>query len=504
MNHQRKAGILLHPTSLPGPYGIGDLGPQARAWLDFLAAAGQTVWQILPLSPAGWGNSPYQALSDFAGNPLWISPEDLLADGLLSAADIGDPPRFAAGPADFIGAREFKSRLLRQAHARLRAGGVGRLNPEFERFREEEKPWLEDFCTFLALKRAHADRPWWEWERDSAFFLPDAVRRARANLAEEMEEIAFEQFLFRRQWEALREHARRKGILVLGDLPMYCALDSAEVWSARRYFQVDRGGLPSVQAGVPPDYFSPTGQLWGNPIFDWEKLQTEGFAWWIRRARAALDRADLVRLDHFRGYAAYWAVPAGRATAEDGRWLPGPGEELFARLRQAIGGLPFLAEDLGVITEDVVALRERLRLPGMAVLQFAFDGKPENPFLPDNIGLHTAAYTGTHDNDTILGWYRSLSEAERRRADRYRPGGGDVAWDFIRLAWESAAETAVCPLQDLLGLGAEARMNRPGRAEGNWGWRFRGGDLRPDLAGRLRELTGSSGRMAEPAGDPPG
>jgi 4-alpha-glucanotransferase len=496
MKNQRKAGILLHPTSLPGPFGIGDLGPQAYAWVDFLAAAGQTVWQVLPLGPTGFGDSPYQCYSDSAGNASLISPERMAAEGLLSPADFQTPPSFPGRAAEFTGSAFFKSLLFRKAFKRLRAGGLPGLEEEFHSFCSTENAWLDGFSLFLALKRAHREKPWWEWEKDLARFRPEAVVRARKALVAETEEISFEQFLFRRQWDALRNYARGKGIAILGDLPMYCAEDSSEVWSARRYFPVGESGRPTVLAGVPPDYFSPTGQLWGNPVFRWDVLREERYAWWIRRVRAALRGCDLLRLDHFRGYLAYWAVPAGSATAETGRWMPGPGEELFRYLRDSIGGMPFLAEDLGVITEDVITLRRRMGLPGMRVLQFAFDGNEANPYLPSNFEPHTVVYTGTHDNDTTLGWYLSLSEEERAIVDRRRDGT-DPVWDILRLAWSSVAETAVCPLQDVLRLGSEARMNRPGRPAGNWRWRFRREDLGPDLAGRLRALTESCGRLPE-------
>ena len=496
MNNQRRAGILLHPTSLPGPFGIGDLGPQAYAWVDFLAEAGQTIWQILPLNPTGCGDSPYQCSSDAAGNANLISPERMAAEGLLSKADLDASPGFSETAADYTGAPSFKLHLFQKAFDRLLSGRLPDLEEEYRRFRREERGWLEAFSLFLALKRSHRQKPWWEWEEDLAFRRTEAVARAQKLLAAETGEAAFEQFLFRRQWDALRNYAREKGIFLLGDLPIFCAQDSCEVWSARSYFQLDESGHPMVVAGVPPDYFSPTGQLWGNPVFRWDVLRAERYAWWIRRARAALRGCDLLRLDHFRGYVHYWAVPADRATAEAGRWVPGPGEDLFRCLRESVGGLPFLAEDLGVITEDVGALRRRLGIPGMRVLQFAFDGKAENPFLPSNFEPQTVVYTGTHDNDTTLGWYRSLTDEQRRRADSLRHGE-DPAWDFIRIAWESVADTAICPLQDVLGLGSEARMNRPGLPSGNWTWRFRREDLRPDLAARLRELTERCGRIPE-------
>jgi 4-alpha-glucanotransferase len=494
MKIQRHAGILLHPTSLPGPFGIGDLGPQARAWVDFLAEAGQTIWQILPLSPTGYGDSPYQCYSDFAGNALLISPEALVGEGLLSPADLAGQPAFAEGAADFSGAQSYKARLFQKAFDRLRGGGLPELEEAYRRFCDEERAWLEDFSLFLSLKRAHGNRPWWEWEQELARLQPQAMARATEALAAEIGEIAFEQFLFRRQWDSLWAYAGAKGISIIGDMPIYSAQDSCEVWSAKRYFQLDEEGLPTVTAGVPPDYFSPTGQLWGNPIFNWEALRAERYAWWIRRMRAALRVCDRIRLDHFRGYMQYWAVPAGRPTAEVGQWVSGPGEDLFECLRDALGGLPFIAEDLGVITEDVASLRERLGLPGMRILQFAFDGGEDNSFLPHNFEPRTVVYTGTHDNDTTLGWYLSLTDAQRVVVDGYREGG-DIAWDFIRMAWASVAQTAICPLQDVLGLGTEGRMNFPGRPSGNWGWRFGAEILTPELAARLRDLTGRYGRL---------
>ena len=496
MKNVRGAGILFHPTSLPGPFGIGDLGPQAFRWVDFLAEAGATIWQILPLGPTGYGDSPYQCYSAFAGNASLLSPEQLISEGLITGDDLADHPAFPAGSADFAGAAAFKSQLVATAYGRLLSGSSPELQKEFAKFREEEKNWLEDYALFIALKRAHRDHPWWEWERGWKLFRPEAVKRARRELSPAIGEIAFGQFLFQRQWAGLKRYAHEKGIRIFGDLPIFSALDSADVWIHRDFFFLDEEGHPAEMAGVPPDYFSPTGQLWGNPVFRWDVLRAERYAWWIERLRATLRICDIVRLDHFRGYVHYWSVPAGHATAEVGRWMPGPGEELLERVRQEVGGLPFLAEDLGVITDDVVALRERFALPGMRVLQFAFGDDSTNPFLPHNFVTRAAVYTGTHDNDTTLGWYRSLGESERDRVRRYLGRDDrDIAWDFIRLAWSSVAETAICPLQDVLGLGSEARMNFPGHPTGNWTWRIREEDLRPEHAGRLRELTALYGRV---------
>jgi 4-alpha-glucanotransferase len=498
MNAARRAGILLHPTSLPGPFGIGDLGPQAYRWVDFLAEAGATVWQVLPLGPTGYGDSPYQSYSAFAGNVSLISPEQLLSEGLIPDGDLQNHPDFPAGTASFAGAPEFKARLIGTAHRRLAAGENSALQREFAQFRAREEHWLEDYALFIALKRAHGERPWREWERELRLFQPDAVKKARADLSETIDETAFGQFLFQRQWGALRRYARERGIFILSDLPIFPALDSADVWTHKKYFSVDDEGRPIEMAGVPPDYFSPTGQLWGNPVFRWDVLRAERYAWWIERVQAALRSCDWMRLDHFRGYARYWSVPAGNTTAEIGSWMPGPGEDLLECVRRAVGGMPFLAEDLGVITDDVVALRRQFDLPGMRVLQFGFDDDFDNPFLPHNFDSKTAVYTGTHDNDTTLGWFHDLGELERGRVQRYLGrGGDDIAWDFIRLAMASVAETAVCPLQDVLALGGEARMNFPGRATGNWTWRFREEDLRPELALRLRELTTVYGRISD-------
>jgi 4-alpha-glucanotransferase len=495
MKSNRTAGILLHPTSFPGPFGIGDIGPQARRWLDFLAQAGQTVWQVLPLGPTGCGDSPYQCFSVFAGNPLLVSPEDLAADGLLTAKDAADLPTRPRQAVDFAEALSLKQRILRTACSRFLDGAAAGLQKEWRSFREMEKDWLDEYALFTALKRTHADRPWWEWERDLALCAPAALAQARAVHAQAVDQACFEQFVFFRQWQALRGVARARGIRIIGDAPLYAALDSAEVWMHKEYFSVYPAGRRTAAAGVPPDYFSATGQLWGNPVFQWDALRKENFRWFIRRLRSILRQCDLVRLDHFRGYQAYWEVPAGQPTAEHGRWVPGPGAGLFAALRDALGGLPFIAEDLGVITADVSGLREQFRLPGMRVLQFAFGDDSRNPFLPHNYDPRTVVYTGTHDNDTTRGWYGALSEAERDRVRRYLGrDGGDIAWDFIRLAWSSVAETAIVPLQDVLDLGSGARLNHPGTASGNWTWRFQERDLGAGIADRLRNLTEDYGR----------
>jgi 4-alpha-glucanotransferase len=498
MTPERQSGVLLHPSSLPGPYGIGDLGPAALRWLDFLHDAGQSVWQILPLGPAGYADSPYQCFSVFAGNPWLISPDVLFADGLLNREEMEDHPAFDPGRADYGGAMVHKRRILRTAYGRFRTGSAPALRGAWQSFRMEEAAWLDDFTLYLAVKRAHAERPWWEWERGLALCRPQALRHARKNLAQEIDQAAFEQFLFLRQWESVRRHARERGIRIIGDAPLYAATDSAEVWMHKELFALDGEGHPTAVAGVPPDYFSATGQLWGNPLYRWEAHAADGYRWWAERMRAALRLCDAVRLDHFRGLQAYWEVPAGAPTAETGRWVPGPGADLLRALDSALGGLPFIAEDLGVITGDVTALRDAFGLPGMRVLQFAFGDDSDNPFLPHNYEPHTVVYTGTHDNDTTRGWYASLSESERDRVRRYLArDGSDIAWDILRLAWASVARTAVAPLQDVLDLGSDARMNHPGRAMGNWTWRFREDALKPETGVRLRELTALYGRLSD-------
>jgi 4-alpha-glucanotransferase len=495
MRENRTAGILLHPTSLPGPFGIGDIGSQARRWLDFLAQAGQTVWQVLPLGPTGYGDSPYQCFSVFAGNPLLISPESLADDGLLTPEELADRPTWPPHAVDYAEALSFKQRILRKAYGRFLDGAASGLLREWRSFRVAENAWLGEYALFTALKRAHDNRPWWEWEREIALCVPAALARARSAHVDAIDQACFEQFVFFRQWGAVRGAARERGIRIVGDAPLYAALDSAEVWMHKKYFSLDPEGRPTAAAGVPPDYFSATGQLWGNPVFRWDVLRKENYRWFVDRLRNALRQYDLVRLDHFRGYQAYWEVPAGQPTAETGRWVPGPGAGLFAALRNALGGLPFIAEDLGIITDEVTALREKFQLPGMRVLQFAFGDTSRNPFLPHNYDPRTVVYTGTHDNDTTRGWYGALSEAERDLVRRYLArDGGDIAWDFIRLAWSSVAETAIAPLQDVIDLGSEARMNHPGTPTGNWTWRFREQDLGAGIAARLREITERYGR----------
>lgn len=485
LESRRSSGVLLHPTSLPGAYGVGELGSEALEFVEFLRHAGQSLWQILPLGPTDAGGSPYSSPSAFAGNPLLASTERLVSDGLLAEA----PPKNEAPAVDYASVFPEKMERLREAHARWRPGGA------FEEFREENRPWLEDYALFTALKGS-LRKPWNEWPGELAGREPGALERARRELADEVRFHEFAQFRFFEDWRRVKKKANEAGISVIGDVPIFISHDSADVWANRELFFLDGRGSPSVVAGVPPDYFSETGQLWGNPLYDWARMREDSYAWWTARIEHALSSCDALRLDHFRGFEAYWEVPAGDDTAANGRWVEGPGKSLFDALRKTLGGLPLIAEDLGDITPEVVKLREDLHLPGMKVLQFAFS-HPENHFLPHNYrGENWVAYTGTHDNDTTVGWLRGASEGERSFARRYLGAEYLGAGDFARLAYSSVARWAVVPMQDLLGLDSEARMNTPGTTSGNWSWRMSGG-ASPELAARLRRMAEVYGRLAK-------
>jgi 4-alpha-glucanotransferase len=494
----RSAGVLLHPTSLPSPYGIGDLGPAALAWVDTLQRAKQTWWQVLPLGPTGYRDSPYQCFSAFAGNHYLVSPDALIEAGLLERS-AGAGADFPADRVDFGAVIPFKLRLLRQAFERFLGGANPALRSEFETFRAAHAAWLDDYTLFKALKEANGGGSWLDWDDDLRLRRPAALEHARARLRTAIDDIAFRQFLFFRQWHTLRDYARQHGVRLIGDVPIFVAADSADVWAHPEHYLLDERHRPRVVAGVPPDYFSTDGQLWGNPLYDWEALRHEGYLWWIARLHATLELVDRVRIDHFRGFEAYWEVPAGASTAKHGRWVKGPGKSLFEALHASLGELPIIAEDLGVITPAVHALRKRFALPGMRVLQFAFGGAPEDRFLPHNYRRETVVYTGTHDNDTTRGWYASIDEKERDFVRRYLARDGrDIAWDLIRLAWSSVADWAIVPLQDVLDLGSEARMNFPGRGEGNWGWRCSAAQLVSPALERLGVLTELYGRYREP------
>lgn len=481
---KRASGVLLHPTSLPGEYGVGELGSEALGFVEFLKQAGQGLWQILPLNPTDAGGSPYSSPSAFAGNPLLTSTERLVAEGLIE-----NPPPESEGPVDYAAVVPEKTAWLREAHARWKP------DETFEEFREENRFWLDDYALFMAIK-ARFERPWNEWPQNLAARKPDALKEARRGLEKEVRFHEFAQFRFFEDWRQVKTAANEAGISIIGDAPIFVSHDSADVWANRDLFFLDADGLPSVVAGVPPDYFSETGQLWGNPLYRWAAMREDGYAWWAARIKHALALCDALRLDHFRGFEAYWEVPADEETAANGRWVEGPGEKLFDALRASLGELPLIAEDLGDITPEVVELRKKLGLPGMKVLQFGFS-HPENHFLPHNYeGEDWVAYTGTHDNDTTVGWWQNAGEKERSFARKYLGGEYLGARDFIRLAYSSTARWAVIPMQDLLGLGSEAKMNAPGTTGGNWRWRMEKGAASPDLARRMRELAEVYGRVA--------
>lgn len=495
MNFERSSGIILHPTSLPGPYGIGDIGPEAHRWINFLSDAGCRLWQILPLGPTGYGDSPYQSFSAFAGNPYLISPESLLAEDLLHPDDLTENLNSPPGRVDFGAVIPWKLAVLDRAYSRFEHTASKELRQGFDEFQDSEGHWLEDFALFMALKEAHGGAPWPTWEQPLRDREPEALHRVRQNLDLAMRRQVFRQFLFTRQWSGLHTHAAEQGIQIIGDIPLFVAHDSADVWAHPELFYLDKAGKPTIVAGVPPDYFSPTGQLWGNPLYRWDDHASSGYAWWISRIRAVLDTVDIVRLDHFRGFAGYWEIPGDAKTAVIGRWVPGPGENFFYALRDALGELPIIAEDLGVITSDVVELRDHFNLPGMKILQFAFVGDPQDPFLPHNYPVKCVVYTGTHDNDTARGWYERVPETEREFYRRYLArDGSSVAWDLIRACWASVAAFALAPMQDFLDLGNEARMNYPGNPSGNWFWRMNEIDINENLGDRIKELNRLYGR----------
>jgi 4-alpha-glucanotransferase len=496
MKFERAGGILLHPTSLPGPYGIGDLGPQAYRWLDFLAEAGCGLWQVLPLGPTGYGDSPYQNFSAFAWNPYLISLEALLEEGLLHSNDLIETPRFPSGRVDFGALIPWKLGVLDRAYIQFEHTASPRMRADFTRFQGEQGHWLEDFTLFMAIKEAYGGGSWVNWPAPLRSRDPRALAEARLMYRVAVERQKFRQFLFFRQWSALREQADSLGIRLIGDIPIFVAHDSAEVWANPELFYLDEQGNPAFMAGVPPDYFSETGQLWGNPLYRWEAHAEDGYAWWVNRFKAVLQVVDIARLDHFRGFAGYWEVPAGEKTAVKGRWVPGPGQDFLRVVKEALGDLPIIAEDLGVITPDVVEMREAFDLPGMRIIQFAFHGDPSDPFLPHNHVQNCVVYTGTHDNDTSRGWYERVSAAERDFYHRYLGRDGrDVAWDFIRAAWSSVAVFALAPMQDFLDLGNEARMNYPGNPSGNWTWRLSGEELTESLGSRIKEYNELYERM---------
>lgn len=508
MNVPRSSGILLHPTSLPGRFGIGDLGKAAYEFVDFLAATHQSLWQVLPLGPTGYGDSPYQCFSAFAGNPLLVSLEALVEDGLLVKSDFDDAPKFSDDRVDYGPVIEYKNALLKKAYDNFKASATAELQSEFASFCDHQSSWLHDYAVFRSCKDAHEGREWTKWDEYLRARENNALHFWNENHAEEINAHKFYQYLFFKQWLRLAHYANDKGIKIIGDAPIFVAYDSADVWAHPQLFDLNADGTPRRVAGVPPDYFSETGQLWGNPLYRWDVVKKTGYQWWIERVRATLAQVDILRLDHFRGFEKYWAVPAGETTAVNGKWETGPGASLFKALQKALGKeLPIIAEDLGFITKEVHALRDQFGFPGMRILQFAFGTDPQaDDFKPFNFPQNCVVYTGTHDNDTTVGWFTSTDEGdttrsieevkkEREYVLKYLgTNGKEIHWDMIRLALSSVARIAIIPVQDLLGLGTEGRMNVPAREGGNWSWRYRAEALTEEISKRLAELTEVYGR----------
>jgi 4-alpha-glucanotransferase len=494
----RASGVLLHVTSLPSRFGIGDMGPGAFSWIDRLHEAGQSWWQALPFGPTGYGDSPYQSLSSFASNGLLISPELLLKDGLLhesACEDLSFPP----GVVDYGAVIQFKHRLLDQVWGNFRAGIRTDLRAPYERFCHLQAHWLEDYALFRALKEKYQGLSYCDWPKELVQRVPAALKNARRELSKLIDKVRFAQFLIFQQAQGLKEYAHSVGVGLIGDLPFFVSPDSSDVWAHPELFLLDEGFRPRFVAGVPPDYFSADGQLWGNPVYDWEVLRRTGFRFFVDRLRALLAHVDMIRLDHFRAFVAAWHVPADAKTARTGHWTPGPGPEFFHAVRKELGALPFIAEDLGLITPDVCALRDELHIPGTRVLQFAFDGNPDNPHLPANYPTNTVVYTGTHDNDTTRGWLEAHSEAERVKIRSYLNRACcdtcELTRELVRIGWCSVAALAIAPLQDLLSLGSEARMNLPGSAKANWCWRLTEDQLNTSIFQQLWDLTASSNRL---------
>jgi 4-alpha-glucanotransferase len=510
MDVTRSSGILLHPTSLPSPWGIGDMGPEAFRFVDFLTASGQSWWQLLPLGPTGFGNSPYMCFSAFAGNPLLISPEQLVEDGLLERNVL---PKHSSLPSDHVQYSvviKQKRKLLQQSYETFQSEASATNRQDFQNFREQHAAWLEDFALFMALKETHKGQAWNKWEEDLILRTPTVLQRRSRQLHERINFHCYVQYLFFQQWATLRRYAQSKGIHIIGDLPIYVAHDSSDVWSHPDLFFLDEKGHPLVVAGVPPDYFSYTGQRWGNPIYRWDVRAKSGFQWWIDRFKANYALVDLIRLDHFRGFESYWEIPASEPNAVNGRWVKGPGRELFTAVTTALGKLAIIAEDLGVITPEVEALRDEFGFPGMKILQMAFGHDPKaHDYRPHQYDPNCVVYTATHDHNTTVGWFTSPPgkettqtkdeiEEERRFALKYlNSDGKEIQWDFIRLAMSSVAKLAIIPLQDILGLDSNYRMNRPGTAKGNWEWRCEKEQLTDEVSHRLRDLTGLYDRLPQ-------
>ncbi len=502
MSFPRLTGILLHPISLPSPGGIGDFGPAAYEFLDFLAEARQGLWQALPLGPPANGNSPYSSTSAFAGNPLLISLERLAEHGWLASSKLSGAP---AGPIDYDKVRAYKFPLLKEAAQNFQRSAPATAQSRFEQFCEENRWWLEDFVLYDSLRERYSLQLWSHWPQELARREPAALQNARTELADQIAAQRVIQFFFWEQWRALRLHCSHKSIRVVGDIAIFVDYDSADIWANRELFRLKDDLQPEVVSGVPPDAFSATGQRWGNPLYNWDAMRTRGFHWWVQRLRWATQTCDFIRLDHFRGFAQFWEIPASEETAINGRWVDGPRDELFNKLREQLGGLPFFAEDLGYITPDVNALRDSHQIPGMAVLQFAFGDPGAHGYLPYHLTPNRVVYTGTHDNDTTLGWWKSATEYERHAAEAFLGRSDDgINWAMIRAAQGSPASFSVVPLQDVLGLGSEARLNVPSKKDGNYHWRYEPGALKHELAQKLAALAEVCDRLPQPVRLPPG
>lgn len=500
MRLPRASGVLLHPTSLPGPHGSGDFGADARHFVDWLVAGGQRLWQILPLGGVGPGNSPYMSTSAFAGNVLLVDLAELQQQGWLHAADLAPATGLEGERVNFAAVVPFRMARLERAAERFATGGTPQQREAYAEFVAGQRSWLDDYALFMALCEAHDWRDWSEWPAALAARQPQALAAARARYGERVHFWQFCQWAFFRQWRALKTYANERGVRIVGDAPIFIAHQSAEVWAHQALFEMGPDGRPTVVAGVPPDFFSETGQRWGNPLYRWSEHAKDGYAWWIERVRRTFELVDYVRIDHFRGFAGYWEIPADEPTAVRGRWVPGPGDALFNAIAGALGPLPIIAEDLGVITPDVDALRKKFGFPGMRILQFAFAGDASDLYLPHNHERDTVVYSGTHDNDTVAGWWAKATEHERHFARGYlATDGHDMPWSLIRAAMASVGDTAVHPMQDVLALPSENRMNCPGQGSGWWTWRFQWSQVHPWHAGRLAELVRLYGRA--PAAD---
>ena len=493
---ERASGILLHPSSLPGRFGIGEFNDHAYRFIEFLAETGQKIWQVLPLGPTGYGDSPYQCFSAFAGNPLLISLEHLAHSGALAWSDLEKLPTFPDNRVNYGDVIPLKYDILHKSAVHFLQYASPQEHEAFELFCDQNKAWLDDYALFMAIKQAHGGQAWTTWADDIARRAPRALANWRSRLSAQIQEQQYFQYQFFKQWNAVKQYAKDKGIQIVGDIPIFVAMDSADVWANRELFYLDERGNPTFIAGVPPDYFSPTGQRWGNPLYRWDVMKQQNYAWWVERIRAALKLYDYVRIDHFRGFESYWEVPASEETAMNGKWVPGPDKSLFEAIQASLGkDLPIIAEDLGVITPAVTALRDRFELPGMRVLQFAFVADTASDFLPHNYVRNTVAYSGTHDNDTTVGWFTKLDAPTRQQVLDYTgTDGKEIHWECARVLLMSVANTVILTLQDVLGLGEEARMNYPGRADGNWYWRYLPEQLTPNLRARLKKLTQTYGR----------